>query len=56
MITSNQEALDAGYAKARATYGDAYADYLIRHDDELRAKGYRSLRVWPDSLQGNDGD
>ena len=47
--------LQAGYDAARRSYGDSYADYLISHDQELRAKG-RIPRPWPISLQGNDGD
>ena len=45
----------AGYDTARRNHGDSYADYLIRHDQELIAKG-RAIRPWPLSLQGNDGD
>jgi hypothetical protein len=45
----------AGYDTARRCYGDSYADYLIKHDGELIAKG-RVIRPWPLSLQGNDGD
>ena len=47
--------LQAGYDSARKSYGDSYADYLIKHDQELRAKGW-PLTAWPRSLQGNDGD
>lgn len=47
--------LQAGYDSARRSYGDRYADYLIRHDQELIAKG-RPVTAWPASLQGNDGD
>jgi len=47
--------LQAGYDTARRNHGDSYADYLIRHDQELRDKG-RTIRPWPLSLQGNDGD
>lgn len=47
--------LQAGYDAARRRHGDHYADYLIRHDLELRAKG-RPLTAWPASLRGNDGD
>ena len=47
--------LEAGYTAARKAYGDSYADYLIRHDQELLAKG-RGVVQWPASLQGNDGD
>jgi hypothetical protein len=45
----------AGYNMARRMYGDSYADYLIRHDQELITKD-RTVRPWPLSLQGNDGD
>jgi hypothetical protein len=47
--------LQAGYDAARRTHGDRYADYLIKHDQELRDKGH-APRPWPLSLQGNDGD
>jgi hypothetical protein len=58
MLTTESDPLgefQAGYDTARQCYGDRYADYLIQHDQELIAKR-RTLRPWPLSLQGNDGD
>lgn len=52
---SDTRVLEEGYAKARETYGGRYADYLVKHDEELVAKG-RQPKPWPLSLQGNDGD
>jgi hypothetical protein len=54
-MATEPDELQIGYDKARAMYGDSYADYLIRHDNELRAAG-RPPTPWPLSLQGNDGD
>lgn len=46
--------LEAGYAMARKAYGDSYADYLVSHDSELRAKDY-DPKPWPSCLEGNEG-